>query len=459
LNTSHNLPRIPVQQSNLYNHQYGIGYNINQIQTNNSNMNNQFNFPNNQYPYGNNYNANYSGGVNQNYSGHNMSDYSMRMQQGQYDLQNQTRNFLPNYVDAYNFEKVDNRNHYESHLEAGNRQANPLQSYKSYKENYQTSNSNSSVLNIINKQSATPHNPSSTARSLQHSNSSSNLNTVNINSRKHKTSLFNNNQETDDTMSSLTDLLSSLETDLHQFITTQKGSRTMQKFLDRINPQVLDIILERLKDNFAFIMTDLYGNYFCQRLIQSCSSEQRIFMLVNMKHDIITISMNSCGTHSLQSLIEIINLKEEGTIILESIKRSLLKLSLDVNATHVIQKLILCLDENNRVDMSEEILSIFNKLIGDSNGVCVLKKFINKNKSDEIRKNFIEKIAMNILETVQNPFGNYVIQYVLDEWEIEDTKDIIAPIIKNAVSLSMQKFSSNVVEKCLQMGDSVLYNI
>ena len=84
-----------------------------------------------------------------------------------------------------------------------------------------------------------------------------------------------------------------------------------------------------------------------------------------------------------------------------------------------------------------------------------MKKFINANKSPKIRKILLDEITGNALEIVQNPFGNYVIQHILDEWGSEGAKDIIDVIITTMVSLSMQKFSSNVVEKCFDLVDMV----
>lgn len=63
---------------------------------------------------------------------------------------------------------------------------------------------------------------------------------------------------------------------------------------------------------------------------------------------------------------------------------------------------------------------------------------------------------MNSLEIVQNPFGNYLIQHILDEWGQESAQDVIDVIINNVISLSMQKFSSNVVEKCFDVLDMVI---
>jgi hypothetical protein len=96
-----------------------------------------------------------------------------------------------------------------------------------------------------------------------------------------------------------------------------------------------------------------------------------------------------------------------------------------------------------------------NKLVYDSNGICVIKKFINGNKNLAMRKLLLDYITTNALEIVQNPFGNYIIQHILDEWGPDIAKDIINVITNNIISLSMQKFSSNVVEKCFDLVDPV----
>ena len=44
---------------------------------------------------------------------------------------------------------------------------------------------------------------------------------------------------------------------------------------------------------------------------------------------------------------------------------------------------------------------------------------------------------------------------MLLEWDIEYCKDILNIICQNIISLCMQKFSSNVVEKCFDIKDEV----
>jgi hypothetical protein len=73
----------------------------------------------------------------------------------------------------------------------------------------------------------------------------------------------------------------------------------------------------------------------------------------------------------------------------------------------------------------------------------------------KMRKYLIDHVSKNALEIVQNPFGNYIIQHILDEWGPNVIREVIDVIITNIISLSMQKFSSNVVEKCFDLVDNV----
>jgi CRISPR/Cas system-associated endonuclease Cas3-HD len=101
------------------------------------------------------------------------------------------------------------------------------------------------------------------------------------------------------------------------------------------------------------------------------------------------------------------------------------------------------------------ILNNFKNLAIDSNGICVLKKFISTNKNDKVKKDILNELVNNALEVVQSPFGNYAVQHAFQEWGFKTCESIVNAIINNIVSLSMQKYSSNVVEKCLELADKV----
>lgn len=59
----------------------------------------------------------------------------------------------------------------------------------------------------------------------------------------------------------------------------------------------------------------------------------------------------------------------------------------------------------------------------------------------------------------QDPFGNYVVQYVL-ELDIADASiAVMNNLFGHYAELAQQKFSSNVVEKCLKLGGSQLNEV
>ena len=63
-----------------------------------------------------------------------------------------------------------------------------------------------------------------------------------------------------------------------------------------------------------------------------------------------------------------------------------------------------------------------------------------------------EIINHHVLELSKNQFGNYVIQLILGkESRSQDRKTICNSLLGEARHLSIHKFSSNVVEKCIQV--------
>jgi hypothetical protein len=101
----------------------------------------------------------------------------------------------------------------------------------------------------------------------------------------------------------------------------------MQKYLNRMTPENVTQLITALGPDVAKVMIDLYGNYFCQKLLQSSSSDQRILILNFISKEFINISFHSSGTHVLQTLIDIINLSEEEIIILNTISGNEIEMS------------------------------------------------------------------------------------------------------------------------------------
>lgn len=78
-----------------------------------------------------------------------------------------------------------------------------------------------------------------------------------------------------------------------------------------------------------------------------------------------------------------------------------------------------------------------------------MQKCIDASTSAQ-KKALTHEIAINTLTFVKNPFGNYVVQFVLN-LKISAVNVIISrQLMSDIIPLSKQKFSSNVIEKCLE---------
>ena len=245
--------------------------------------------------------------------------------------------------------------------------------------------------------------------------------------------------------------LNSLITNLSDFLCTQKGVREVQKYINKCPNECKTILINSLNFELPKVMMDVYGNYFCQDLIKKSNNNQINLIIKYIKNSFVEIAFDYSGTHVLQVLLDMISTNEEENILINSVIGNEIKMSYDINATHVLQKMIVVINENRRSLINENILKFIKPLCLDANGICLIKKFISNCVNVNNKKKIINCLTENCLEICQSPFGNYVIQFILEEWGIKDCLSIVNIIIKNICMLSIQKFSSNVSEKILSL--------
>merc|ERR1711972_241235 len=81
-------------------------------------------------------------------------------------------------------------------------------------------------------------------------------------------------------------------------------------------------------------------------------------------------------------------------------------------------------------------------------GLCVLKKCISQAKAPgQHQELLLSQLAQHALDLVQSPYGNYAVQHALEEWGGVCCTPIFKSLEGRMMQLSIQKFSSNVVEK------------
>ena len=229
---------------------------------------------------------------------------------------------------------------------------------------------------------------------------------------------------------------------LNSMARNKVGSKKLQQLIAKSKPEEIEKIVTAVAPYMGELMVDSYGNYMCQTLVQSCSSFQRLALLTGMKDSLIKIACNSRGTHALQNLISIANLAEEESIYQLSFQGSIVRLSKDANASHVVQRLLVTV--KNKYFIIKEILGNVRELAMDKLGLCVIKKCV---KDPQVFSEILEHCMI----LMQDPYGNYAVQNVLDTWKEECAFEFVSSIQSKTAQLCIQKYASNVMEKAMKI--------
>lgn len=229
----------------------------------------------------------------------------------------------------------------------------------------------------------------------------------------------------------------------------QHGCRFLQRQLEERKANRVHIIWLETSQHITELMTDPFGNYLCQKLLEYSNDEQRTILVENAAQDLVRIALNQHGTRALQKMIEFISTPRQVQIIIEALRHEVVDLIQDLNGNHVIQK---CLNKLT----SRDAQFIFDAVgihcidVGTHrHGCCVLQRCIDHASGDQ-KAWLIRQISDNAHRLVQDPFGNYVVQYILDLNEPAYTEPLVMMFQGSVSALSRQKFSSNVIEKCLR---------
>jgi hypothetical protein len=120
----------------------------------------------------------------------------------------------------------------------------------------------------------------------------------------------------------------------------------------------------------------------------------------------------------------------------------------DIHANHVIQRCVATLTNGRNGFVLDAVSRSFVKVGSHRHGCCVLQRCLD-NSSGEARDKLIGLVIEHTPELIADQYGNYVVQYVLQLREAELTKAVVRAIQGTVAELACEKFSSNVVEKCL----------
>ena len=197
------------------------------------------------------------------------------------------------------------------------------------------------------------------------------------------------------------------------------------------------------------LSNDLFGNYFIQELIPKLDSNNLISFTNLIINNLLNLCLNPQGTRVVQVLIDNIKDNKFGLLLLfkNSLSKIMDKLINNLNGSFVLMHYAAQIEDNN---MIYDFLNINLVEIATNSYSCsALQKLIDIANNQQ-RKILLINIINNTNNLVGNQCGLYVLQFIISKNNYYINDAVLGQIINKIIYLSKRKYSSNVVEKCLE---------
>ncbi|KAL0911039.1 hypothetical protein M5K25_019142 [Dendrobium thyrsiflorum] len=232
----------------------------------------------------------------------------------------------------------------------------------------------------------------------------------------------------------------------------QHGCRFLQRKFSEGCQEDIDKIFSEIIFHITELMTDPFGNYLIQKLLEVCNEEKMMFILkvVTRNNDeLIRISCDMHGTRAVQKIIETVRTPEQISMVVSSLAPNIVSVMKHINGNHVAQRCLQYLSKYSKL-LVDAAINHCVELATDRQGCCVLQKCLIHSDDDQ-KKMLIAEISSYSLILSKDQYGNYVVQYILELNDPWATAVVLKQLMGNYEHLSVQKYSSNVVEKCLKL--------
>mmetsp|Transcript_19513 Transcript_19513/g.42053 ORF Transcript_19513/g.42053 Transcript_19513/m.42053 type:complete len:1000 (+) Transcript_19513:522-3521(+) len=242
----------------------------------------------------------------------------------------------------------------------------------------------------------------------------------------------------------------------------QVGCRLVQQALDEEGPVAASLVLQEGLPFWGEAMVDPFGNYLFQKILEKVTPEERVMLVKSVSSRLVNASLNLHGTRSVQKVVELCSQDEENgvlhknndgesasEILMDALAPAAARLCIDSHGNHVIQRIILKLGPKYSEFVFEAVATSVGDVARHRHGCCVIQRCLDSPPS-EARSHLVLRIVEKALELMQDAYGNYVVQYVLDVCSDEDVHAVCESVVGKVNLLAIQKFSSNVMEKCLE---------
>ncbi|XP_049850503.1 uncharacterized protein LOC126322710 [Schistocerca gregaria] len=244
-----------------------------------------------------------------------------------------------------------------------------------------------------------------------------------------------------------------------EFSSDQYGSRFIQQKLEVATNEEKQMVFQEIFPVALQLMTDVFGNYVIQKFFEYGTNEQKKSLGDALEGNVLSLSLQMYGCRVVQKAFEVISVEQQAKLVRE-LNGFVLKCIKDQNGNHVIQKVIEQVPPNLILFVVDTFKGKVCSLAMHPYGCRVIQRILehcslsnaSSCKGASAQLDILDELLKETPKLVQDQYGNYVVQHVLENGRQKDRRAIISHLEGKIVALSQHKFASNVIEKCVQYG-------
>ncbi|KAI0703607.1 armadillo-type protein [Cytidiella melzeri] len=236
-----------------------------------------------------------------------------------------------------------------------------------------------------------------------------------------------------------------------EFSKDQHGSRFIQQRLETASHDERQAIFDEIMPQHALqLIQDVFGNYVIQKFLEYGSEMQKAVLVSSMSGHVLPLALQMYGCRVVQKAIENLT-SEQHSLLIKELEENVLHCVKDANGNHVIQRLIEQVHPD-RLTFVRLFSGHVQDLATHPYGCRVLQRCF-EHLPDVHTRPLLEELQRHAIRLMQDQFGNYVVQFVLENSQDQDRLGIIAQLRGRVLQMSRHKFASNVCEKALVTAD------
>ena len=255
-----------------------------------------------------------------------------------------------------------------------------------------------------------------------------------------------------------------------EFCQDQNGSRFIQQRLEMGNVAEQQLVMVEVLPAIRRLRNDVFGNYVVQKLLDFGTPAIKAEIRETLEGEMLQLSLQMYGCRVVQKALEALD-EDELPRLLREFHHNVLSCIHDQNGNHVIQKCIEVLnhrahkaetlgDVHRAKFLAEQIDFVIDDVLTNTAALschpygCRVLQRILEHCGEQRKSAILDEIKKCHKKLLDDQYGNYVIQHVLQFGREEDRDSILQIVVESGLlGMSRQKFASNVVEKLLKYGN------